>query len=78
MPESPQILEPQDNRELQFAPRPKVKPVKSKPVEKPSNLVPVDRVLEMVVRINMKDKGVQHINVYEGDTADGLARQFCR
>lgn len=32
----------------------------------------------MVVRINMKDKGLQHVNVYEGDTADDLARQFCR
>ena len=32
----------------------------------------------MVVRINMKEKGLQHVNVYEGDTADELARQFCR
>jgi hypothetical protein len=26
----------------------------------------------------MKDKGLQHVNVYEGDTADELARNFCR
>jgi len=32
------------------------------------------RELELVVRINMKDKGPQSINVYEGDTADDLAR----
>lgn len=26
----------------------------------------------------MKEKGLQHVNVYEGDTADSLARKFCR
>lgn len=60
-----------------YAPKPKVNPVKSKPVEKPKDLAP-ERALEMVVRINMKDKGVQNINVYEGDTPDDLAKQFCR
>ena len=58
---------------------PRINPVKSKPVEKPRNVDPVDeRELEMVVRINMKEKGVQHINVFEGDEPDDLARQFCQ
>ena len=60
-----------------FDPKPKVKSVKSKPLEKPKILEP-ERPLEMVVRVNMKDKGLQHVNVYEGDTPNDVAKQFCR
>ena len=61
-------------------PKAKVAPlVKSKPVERPKPIAPVEeRPLEMVVRINMKDKGLQHINVYEGDQPNEVDRNFCR
>jgi len=35
-----------------------------------------EKVLECVVRINMKDKGPQTIDVYEGDKVDDLAKSF--
>lgn len=78
MPANPQIKKP--TGEVLYTPQmPRINPVKSKPVEKPKHIDPVDnRQLEMVVRINMKEKGVQHINVFEGDEPDDLARQFCQ
>ena len=53
--------------------------MKSKPIDRPKEIAHEEqRQLEMIVRINMKEKGLQHVNVYEGDTADSLARKFCR
>ena len=71
-------IEKEREPDFVYAPRPKINPVKSKPMELPKEVLPLERPLEMVVRINMKDKGLQHVNVYEGDTADDLAKQFCR
>jgi len=42
----------------------------------PVEILPESRLLECVVRINMKDKGPQSINVYEGDQVDDLANEF--
>ena len=55
----------------------KKQPIKSKVVQESWEQIAETRELELVVRINMKDKGPQSINVYEGDTADDLAREFC-
>ena len=58
------------------APRPKVKAVKSRPVER--QRIPQDRgPLEMVVRINMQDKGMQNIHVHQNDRPEDLADEFC-
>ena len=35
-----------------------------------------ERILECIVRINMKDKGPQTIEVYEGDQVNDLANNF--
>jgi hypothetical protein len=35
-----------------------------------------NRALELVVNINLQEKGTQQIKVYEGDTAYELARKF--